>query len=401
MTKNSNQKRTKRDNGAGSINYLEARKRWCANIQIGYNVETGKAKRKAIYGKTEAEVKRKLKEFKKERESKTNITGSTMTLSEFLDYWFIEYQLNRLSKSYYDRLQSVYKHHIKPNLGHIMLSQLTKKHIQKLIDDGNKAGYARASLKKIAEILRPALKTCVDEHLLDKSPFDGVKIPPEDKMKRPTKEITIYSDRQKEKLLSKIDENFINSAFSTFRYLPVFSFILNTGLREGELLALKWKHLKQTEDGHTVATIFENITYVHERDADGNAVRRILNTGKLKGKCKKREIPLNEKALKALEQMKQSNEHFGTVSEYIFSNTDGTCSTAGRLIRSLNHLARLADVPYLGVHSLRHSFASALLKKGVSVKVVSEILGHSDAYFTANVYIHIDTDQKLDAVNSL
>lgn len=52
-------------------------------------------------------------------------------------------------------------------------------------------------------------------------------------------------------------------------------------------------------------------------------------------------------------------------------------------------------------HSLRHSFASALIKKGVRIKVVSEILRHSDAYFTANVYVHIDTDQKLEAVNSL
>lgn len=394
-------KRAKRDNGAGSINYLESTNRWCANIQIGYT-EAGTPKRKAIYGKTEAEVKRKLKEFKKEMESKKNFNSSTMTLSEFLERWFIEYKLKKLSKSYYDRLQSVYKYHIKPYIGDIKLSQLTKKHIQKLIDDGNNAGYARASLKKIAEILRPALKVAVnDEHLLDKSPFDGVVIPSESEMQKPTKEIIIYSDRQKEKMLVSIDENFTNTTLCTFRYFPAFLFILNTGLREGELLALKWKHLKQTEYGHTVATIFENITYVHERDADGNAVRRILNTGKLKGKCKKREVPLNDKALKALEQIKQSNEQLGIHSEYIFSKPDGTCSTAGRLIRSLNHLAKLADVPYLGVHSLRHSFASALLKKGVSVKVVAEILGHSDAYFTANVYVHIDNDQKLDAVNSL
>jgi len=109
-------------------------------------------------------------------------------------------------------------------------------------------------------------------------------------------------------------------------------------------------------------------------------------------------VPLNAEAL---EQMKQSTKLLGIHSEYVFPNTDGTCLTACRLIRSLNHLAKLANVTYLGVHSLRHSFASALIKKGVSIKVVSEILGHSDAYFTANVYVHIDTDQKLEAVNSI
>ena len=393
-------KRAKRDNGAGSINYLESTNRWCASIQIGYT-EAGTPKRKAIYGKTEAEAKRKLKEFKKEMESKKNFNSSTMTLSEFLERWFIEYKLGKLSKSYYDRLESVYKHHIKPNIGDIKLSQLNHKHIQKLIDDGNKAGYARASLKKIAEILRPALKVAVDiEHLLDKSPFDGVKIPPEDKMKKPTKKIKIYSQSEKEKMLTTIDKYFMNYTLCTHRYFPVFSFILNTGLREGEVLGLKWKHLEVTEKG-TVATIFENVTYVNEKDKEGNTLHRILHTGKLKGKCKERKVPLNDKALKALEQMKQSNEYLGINSEYIFPKTDGTCSTAGRLIRSLNHLTRLANVPYLGVHSLRHSFASALVKKEKSIKVVADIIGHADTHFTENTYVHVDFEQKFDAVNSL
>lgn len=400
MSKNTT--RPKRDNGAGSINYLEDRKRWCANIQVGYNAKTGKPKRKAIYGKTEAEVKRKLKEFKKHMASEKETNNSTVPLSKFLRHWFFEYKLNNISKTYYDRLQSVFIHHIEPTIGDISLCDLTNADIQKLIDDGNKAGYARASLKKIAEILRPALRLAVDiEHLLDKSPFDGVKIPSEDKMKKPTREILVYSETEKERIFTTIDENFKNDTLCTYRYFSAFGFILNTGLREGELLGLKWKHLKKTEAGHTVAVIFENITYVYERDADGTPIQKILNTGKLKGKCKKREVPLNDNALKALEQIKQSNELLGINSEYVFSKPDGTCSTAGRLIRSLNHLARLANVPYLGVHSLRHSFASALIKKGVSIKVVSEILGHSDAYFTANVYVHIDTDQKLEAVNSL
>jgi len=132
---------------------------------------------------------------------------------------------------------------------------------------------------------------------------------------------------------------------STCRYLPTFPFILNTGLRKGELLGLKWNHLKQTEDGYIISTTLGNITYVYERDANGTPIRKILNTGKLKGKCKKREVPLNDKALKALEQIKQSNELLGIHSEYVFSKPDETCSTAGRLIRSLNHLAKLANVP--------------------------------------------------------
>lgn len=185
---NKKETRTKRDNGAGSINYLESTKRWCANVQIGYNVETGKPKRKGIYGKTEAEVKRKLKEFKKQIESEKKTNDCTMILSDFLEHWFIDYKLSKLGSTYYDRLQSVYTHHIKSSIGHLQLSQLTNKHIQKLIDDGNEAGYARASLKKIAEILRPALKVAVhNEHLLDKNPFDGVRIPLESEMKKPTK----------------------------------------------------------------------------------------------------------------------------------------------------------------------------------------------------------------------
>lgn len=109
-------------------------------------------------------------------------------------------------------------------------------------------------------------------------------------------------------------------------------------------------------------------------------------------------MPLNSEAL---EQMKQSNELLGINSDYVFPRIESTCSTSGRLIRSLNHLAELANVQYLGVHSLRHSFASALIKKGISVKVIAEILGHSDTHFTENTYVHVDINQKLDAVQAL
>lgn len=80
---------------------------------------------------------------------------------------------------------------------------------------------------------------------------------------------------------------------------------------------------------------------------------------------------------------------------------NGTCSTAGRLIRSFNNLTKLADVPYFGIHSLRHSFASALVKKEKSIEVVSDIIGHADTYFTENTYVHVDYEQKFEDVNSL
>lgn len=193
----------------------------------------------------------------------------------------------------------------------------------------------------------------------------------------------------------------MNDTLCTFRYFPVFSFILNTGLREGEVLGLKWKYLTKNDKGIISATVFENITYINKRDTNGNVLHRMQNTGKLKGKCKSREVPLNPKALKALEQIKQSNEFFGINSDYIFPTTEGTCSTCGRLIRSFNHLTTLADVPYFGIHSLRHSFASALVKNVKSIKVVADIIGHADTHFTENTYVHIDCEQKFDAVNSL
>lgn len=99
--------------------------------------------------------------------------------------------------------------------------------------------------------------------------------------------------------------------------------------------------------------------------------------------------------------MEQSNEFFGINSEYVFSKPDGNCSTAGRLIRRFNYLAKLSNVPYWRIHSLRHSFASALVKKEKSIKVVADIIGHADTHFTENTYVHVDYEQKFDAVNSL
>ena len=394
--------KTRRDNKSGSVPCKLKDGRWCSSIMIGRDPSTGKPKKKNIYGKTSAECKKKMKEYIKELNSKQIKITTKMKATDFFKHWFKDYKKGEIEDSSYDRLISCYENNILPFIERKQLSQITPDLIKYILNEANKKNLAPTSINKIFEVLRPALNVAVEEHLIENNPVKKVKMLSKAKINKKEKNIKIYDNEQIKELFSVIDKFFSDTTNKTYIHFPMFKFLANTGLRVSECIALQWSDIQKNDSG-TFININKSFSRSAKRDENDNIIGRktVLKTPKTQKGI--RIVPLNAKALEALNQVKEINEKLNINCEYIFATRDNTHTTIGRVQRSFANLLKLANInENYGIHSLRHLFGSNLAHMpNINVKEISELMGHTDVSFTYNTYIHGDNVIKANAVNSL
>lgn len=233
-----NENTKKRGHGDGCITQQKDG-RWVARIQIGKTHE-GKPKIKALYGRTEPEVKKKLREYKKEMALGTN-ESIKMTVSQYIERWLIDYKLNSLKPASYDRMESVLNNYVKDTIGIYQMGNLTSNDIQKLINEKCKT-LSYSSVKKIIELLIPCFKHSVLVGDINKNPCDAVSLPRQNSMAVKTKTIDILTEDEINVIKQSADY-IMNSKSRKHKHAPVFVMILNTGIRCGEALALEWSDI--------------------------------------------------------------------------------------------------------------------------------------------------------------
>lgn len=384
---------TRRDKGDGCIRQRKDG-RYEANIQIGTQ-EDGKPIKKYFYGSTEREVKKKLKDFK------VNIARgyenvSKMTLSTYLERYLKIYKLNSIKPSSYDRLENTYIHHVKPSIGYMQMGNINVDDIQQLINEkAQELSYS--SVKKIQELLNQCFKHAFVVGDIMKNPMLGVVMPKQSMMNIQTKKVQEYSKKD----IIKI-EKVINSTFDSkrqlYRYSPIFIFILNTGLRAGEALALTWDKI----DFKKKTVIINNsLSLVKNRNGKESENKRKIIISDTKTINGNRIIPLNQKAIKALREIQRRNEFQNIKSKYVVCDLNGNYLPPRNFQRTFENILARAKVENQGIHALRHTFGSMALRAGVEIKVVSELLGHSNITITYNRYIHVLKEQKIQAVQLL
>ncbi len=171
--------------------------------------------------------------------------------------------------------------------------------------------------------------------------------------------------------------------------------ILNTGLRMGEALALKWSDISFEKK---CLSVTKNLITVKNREKTGSHYKLIVQD-KPKTEKGKRLLPLNAAALEALEDLR-TVPGFDPEGFVIHTKT-GNPVMPRTLEQSLENMCRVAGIRRVGVHALRHSYATRLFEKHVDIKVISELLGHSSTEITYKIYIHVIDSLKESAVEAI
>ena len=133
---------------------------------------------------------------------------------------------------------------------------------------------------------------------------------------------------------------------------------------------------------------------VKQRDKEENPGKRQKLVSETKTAAGRRTIPLNDKAVEALHQIQSYNEQMHIDTTHVISTETGERISERSLFRSLDYALGAIGAHHIGVHGLRHTFASRMLMAGIDITVVSKLLGHRDITTTYNTYIHIVEEQK-------
>ena len=346
----------KRGNNEGSI-YKREDGRWTAALTLSGN------KRRYLYGKTRQDVSKKLNAAILDRDSGLPVPPERQTVTQYLHSW-LEVTRPSIRPTTFKRYEEYVRIHAVPFIGKVGLSRLTPQHLDALYAQKLSAGLSPTTVRHLHTVLKRALSQAVKKGILARNVADAVVAP-----RKARHEINPLNPEQAQTLLE---------AAKGDRLEALYVLALTTGMRQGELLALRWSDLDLDRRALQVkGTMLP----------DGSTAEPKTSKGR-------RKITLTSLAVDALKNhsLRQTKEKLTVGSNWqeeslVFPNTVGLPLDANNLRkRSLPRLLIMAGLPKIRFHDLRHSAATLLLSAGVHPKVVQEMLGHSQVSITLDTY---------------
>lgn len=376
-----------RDKGEGSI-FQRKDGTWISEYRIGKK-SNGRPNVKSFSGKSKSEVKNKLKEFKYDMIKNDFNEVKKITVKEYINDWLYNIKINELKPKSFDRDEGIIKNQIYKYIADIQIGNLKINDIQQLMNTLIAQGYSYATIRKTYDILNSCFKLGIIKKEINGNPCVGVSLPKK-LMVNYSKDVTFFNDNEIEVICK---ESVFKCKNGNMRYRLGHSIILLlfTGMRISELLGLKWENVNF--DKKTIK-ISRSIVQVKNRSDNAKTNYKLLEQNSTKTDSSNRVIPLNQKALAALKEIQKINAN----SKYVMSNSYNKITYHQNIDDMFRKILKRCSIKPCGVHSLRHTFASMLFRKGVNVKTVSVLLGHSDVSITYNTYIHLIKEQEQEAV---
>lgn len=263
--------------------------------------------------------------------------------------------------------------------------------------------YSFSTINKAYLFLHSMIKHGKEEKNFPASydPFATVELPAESAVGVKTKTIEIIPEKYIEDI-KKIALSYNPDGTLSYRYGPALVFALNTGLREGEVLALSKNGILKDNKGRTSYHVSETVSKVKNRDENASTnYTQIVTPPKYPRSV--RDVPLNQEALMCLNLMLDTYGTHSIREDFIVCTKTGNFPTHRNIQETLDRILRKCGYKHYGTHALRHTFATRLLSKTSShqdIKAVAELLG-DDYKVVIKTYLHTDEGGKHDLVDML
>ena len=371
----------KRANGDGSIRKRKDG-RWEGRYVVGHDPITGKMISRNVLGKTQAEVKEKLRTAIENSKRLDYTQTGKYTVGQWMDEWFEAYAKVKVRPSSHQTYKGYIENHIKPNIGDIPIEKLTSLQLQKfyrlLLTEGRvpriesekqPRGLSAKTVRNINQVISSAMDMAVRHKLILTNPTEGCELPK-------------VEHREMKTLPAERLGAFLREAKESGVY-ELYYMDLATGLRRGELLGLKWEDVD----------LQNGIIHVRRQVArvDGEVKELPLKT-----KNSYRNISISRDAVAMLTEMEAHRS-----SDYVFPSSTGGPISPDSVNNMLHRVLKRAGLPSIRFHDLRHTFATLALQNGVDIKTVSGMLGHFSAGFTLDTYAHVTTSAQKEAARTM
>jgi integrase len=352
----------KRGNGEGSIT-----RRRDGLYMARYTVQTPTGpKRKTIYGKTRQNVSEKLNKALADRDGGLIFDVENLTVSEYLDRWLRDSAQGTVRASTYKSYGQQVRRYLKPSLGQMKLRKLSPMHVQGLCREMQDRGLSARTVQYAHAVLHRSLEQATRWGMVGRNVAEDVDLP---QVKR--EEIRPLNRDQTRALLKAAEGH---------RLEALYIVAVHTGMRPGEMLALKWDDV--------------------DLDFGALQLNRALSDGEFtapKTARSRRRIKLTTGSVKALRchrkrQLEERMQRAGLWQDQglVFPSTVGTPLNHRNLVRSFKALLKCAGLPpTVRLYDLRHTCATLLLTRNVHPKYVQELLGHASIVLTLDTYSHV------------
>ncbi len=351
-------------------------------------------KQKSIYGKSISDVRKKAKELQQQL-AKGEVISKCIKLNVAMQYYLENVKRSKVKPTTYDRAESTFKYHIKDeSLGRKQIGTITAIDIQKLLTDQCSKGLSASSIKKIYNLLGEFFRYSVATRQITYNPMDLVEMPHVSNIMYTPKKMQVLTVDELKKVIS-VAEHTDKTGHPDYRYGEVIVLLLVTGLRSGEVRGIKKEDI---DFDKRILHVHRNVVYAKDRTNGG--IEYII--GNVKTKQSNRNIPLNDRAILALERLLATTCNHE--SGYLVCTSNGQIVTHSHLQRCYTAMLKKAGIQSMGLHSTRHTFATVILKDAADkgqIKEVSELLGHSEVSTTYMYYVASSNEDKRNLVNQL
>ncbi len=333
------------------------------------------------FGKRRTKRSKKLQEVKQWLADATYIDqhsdldqATDMLVDAWFDYWIgIKKQTVRPNtvRNYSER----YERNIKGLIGSKLLTEVKPIHCQRIFSNMAEEGYKTTTIYQTRIALYNMFEFARENDVLIVNPC-----------KKSLKSNMGKPSDKKEALTIDVQKKFLD-AVAGYSYENQYRFVLQTGLRTGELIGLKWSDID-----------FENRTMKIERSMEYRYKVGEWRVGPPKSKSGYRTVPLTEEAIRILENQKARNKCLKVIpiewKDTIFLCRNGTPVKNSTYDTGLFKYCDRVEIPRFSMHVLRHTFATRCIEGGMKPKTLQKILGHSNIGITMNLYVHITEDEK-------
>jgi integrase len=350
----------RRANGEGSII-----RRGDGQWQVAARLSDGR--RRYLYARSREDAVRKLRELVQARDASVNPTANGDTVGEFLAQWLAGKKPTVRLKTW-ERYRQYIENNAIPRIGRVTLKRLSPQDLQRLYGELLESGLSSTTVHHVHLVLHNALQAAFRWGLVQRNVATLTEAP-----RMRTAEMRVLNPDQCRYFLKAIRGDELEA---------LYVLAITTGMRQGELLALRWRDVDLVRGIVAVTSTLERVS--------GRARLTEPKTHR-----SRRPVILPELARDALHKHRQRQatvtpEALGSEYQFIFqSRVGGPLDHSHLLQRRFYPLLERAGLPRIRFHDLRHTAATAMLRQGVHPKVAAEMLGHSDPTTTLRIYSHV------------
>lgn len=340
------------------------------------------------FGKRKAKRSKKLQEVRQWLADATYINehsdiehATNMLVDAWFEYW-IDVKKKTVRPNTVRNYTERYNKNIQKVIGEKVLTEVKPIHCQKIFTNMADEGYRTSTIYQVRVTLFNMLEFAKENDVILSNPC-----------KKSVKSDMGKPSQKKEALTIDIQKKFLE--YATGRsYENQYRFILQTGLRTGELVGLKWEDVN-----------FEMKTVKIQRSMEYRHSVGEWRIGEPKSKSGYRTIPLTDESIRILIAQKEKNGRIKVIqkewSDFIFLSRKGEPVKNSAYDTALFKICEKARINKFSMHVLRHTFATRCIEGGMMPKTLQQILGHSNIGITMNLYVHITEDEKQKEINKV